>query len=344
MESIKIYNAHCCGEIGDVLIRGDYNLKGKTLLEQSKNLLEDQTLRNFLLNEPRGGVFKHFNLLVTPKNKKADAGFIILEPEDNPPMSGSNSICVSTVLLEKNFIKIKEPITEFLLEAPGGIIPIKAFCKNKRVEFVEIKNLPSFVDQLNVKIKTSSFGDITISTVFGGDSFVICEAKDFDLDIKPENAKKFVEISKEIVQIANNQLGFNHPTLPSLNFISFCQFIEPIIINDQGQKEGWNTVCIRPGKLDRSPCGTGTSARLALMRAKNEINVNEKFISRSIIGSRFESYIDKEFTSENKKMIIPSIKGSAFITGKQEMYLSEDDPFPQGYRLNDTWPNPFKKN
>jgi proline racemase len=143
MANIEIYNAHCCGEIGEVVISGNFNLKGKTLLEQSKNLLEDQTLRNFLLNEPRGGVFKHFNLLVTPKNKKADAGFIILEPEDNPPMSGSNSICVATVLLEKNFIKMKEPITEFLLEAPGGIIPIKAYCKNKRVEFVEIKNLPS---------------------------------------------------------------------------------------------------------------------------------------------------------------------------------------------------------
>ena len=117
--SLELFNVNCEGEIGDVVISGDFNLKGETLLEQSKNLLEDQNLRNFLLNEPRGGVFKHFNLLVSPKNKKADAGFIILEPEDNPPMSGSNSICVSTVLLEKNFIQMKEPITEFLLEAPG---------------------------------------------------------------------------------------------------------------------------------------------------------------------------------------------------------------------------------
>ena len=269
--SLKLFNVNCEGEIGDVVISGDLDLKGETLLEQSKNLLKDQNLRNFLLNEPRGGVFKHFNLLVSPKNKKADAGFIILEPEDNPPMSGSNSICVSTVLLEKNIIPIKEPITEFLLEAPGGIIPIKAYCENKKVKFIEIKNLPSFIDQLDVEIKTFSFGKIKVSTVFGGDSFVICEAKDFALDIKPENAKKFVEISKEIVHVANNELGFYHPTLPSLNFISFCQFIEPIKINDKNQKEGWNTVCIRPGKLDRSPCGTGTSARLALMREKMKL-------------------------------------------------------------------------
>jgi|TARA_B110000116_G_scaffold212279_1_gene188236 proline racemase len=336
--SLELFNVNCEGEIGDVVIRGDFNLKGETLLEQSKNLLENQVLRNFLLNEPRGGVFKHFNLLVSPKNKEADAGFIILEPEDNPPMSGSNCICVSTVLLEKNFIQMEEPITEFLLEAPGGIIPIKAYCENKKVKFIEIKNLPSFVDKLDVKIKTSSFGEINVSTVFGGDSFVICEAKDFALEIKPENAKKFVEISKEIVQAANNDLGFYHPNLPSLDFISFCQFIEPIKINDKNQKEGWNTVCIRPGKLDRSPCGTGTSARLALMREKNEIEINEKFISRSIIGSKFETFIVEELVKDNLKMIIPSIKGAAFITGRQEMYVSEDDPFPQGYRLGDTWP------
>ena len=339
LPSLEIFNVNCEGEVGDVVVSGSFDLKGKTLLEQSKNLFKDQTLRNFLFNEPRGGVFKHFNLLVPAKNKKADAGFIILEPEDNPPMSGSNSICVSKVLLEKNYIKIKEPITKFLLEAPGGIIAVKAYCKNKKVKFIEIKNLPSFVDKLDVIIITPTFGHIKVSTVFGGDSFVICEAKDFSLEINPNNAKKFVDISKEIVEVANKELGFFHPNLPSLNFISFCQFIEPIKINNLNQKEGWNTVCIRPGKLDRSPCGTGTSARLALMREKNEINLNEKFISRSIIGSKFETCIIEEYIKGNKKMIIPSIKGSAFITGKQEIYISDEDPFPQGYRLGDTWPN-----
>jgi len=338
MQEIKLYNAHCCGEIGDVIVAGNINLKGKTVLEQSKFLFEDKQLRNFLLNEPRGGVFKHFNLLVPPKNEKAEAGFIIMEPEDNPPMSGSNSICVATVLLEKDIIEMKEPITEFFLEAPGGMIPIKAFIKNKKVKFIEIHNLPSFVDQLDVKLKTPSFGEIIVSIVFGGDSFVICNASDFNLTIKGDNANKFVEISKEIVREANINLGFSHPALPNLNYISFCQFIEPTKTNNLNQKEGWNTVCIRPGKLDRSPCGTGTSARLALMYAKNEIKLNEKFISRSIIGSVFESYIVDEYIEENKQMIIPSIKGSAFITGEQKMYISEDDPYPQGYKLNDTWP------
>ena len=339
MQEIKLYNVHCCGEIGDVIVAGNIKINGKTLLDQSNFLFEDKKLRNFLLREPRGGVFKHFNLLVSPKNKKAEAGFIIMEPEDNPPMSGSNSICVSTVLLEKNFIKMQKPITEFFLEAPGGLIKIKGYNKNNKVEYVEIQNLPSFVDQLDVKLNTPSFGEIIVSTVFGGDSFVICNSSDFDLKIKPDNANKFVQISKEIVREANNKLGFSHPHLPKLNYISFCQFIEPTKINNLNQKEGLNTVCIRPGKLDRSPCGTGTSARLALMYAKNEIKLNEKFISRSIIGSTFESHIIEEYIEGNKQMIIPSIKGSAFITGEQKIYISKDDPFPEGYKLNDTWPD-----
>ena len=339
MSNIEIYNTHCCGEIGDVIVAGDIKLEGETIFEQSKYLFDNKKLRNFLLNEPRGGVFKHCNLIVSPKNKEASAGFIIMEPEDNPPMSGSNSICVATVLLEKNLIKSIEPYTNFILEAPGGLISIKAEVNNKITKSVEIENLPSFVDLMDVKLKTKNFGEIIVSTVFGGDTFLICNAKDFNLTIEPKNAKKFVDISREIVKVANQEFGFSHPTIPSLNYISFCQFIEPVKINSLQQKEGWNTVSIRPGKLDRSPCGTGTSARLALMKQKNEIDINETFISRSIIGSTFEAKIKEEFISNNKQMIKPLIKGSAFITGKQELYISKDDPFPEGYRLNDTWPD-----
>jgi proline racemase len=192
---------------------------------------------------------------------------------------------------------------------------------------------------MDVKLKTKTYGEIIVSTVFGGDTFIICNARDFNLTIEPKNAKKFVEIAKEIIKIANQEFSFSHPTISSLDYISFCQFIEPVKVNSSQQKEGWNTVCIRPGKLDRSPCGTGTSARLALMKEKNEIDVNEVFISRSIIGSTFETKIKEEVISNGKKMIKPLIKGSAFITGKQELYVSKNDPFPEGYRLNDTWPD-----
>ena len=338
MNEITVFNAHCCGEIGDV-VTGIKNLNFQSPAEVSKNLLIDKKWRNFFLNEPRGGVFKHCNILLTPSIKNADAGFVIMEPEDNPPMSGSNTICVTTVLLEKNIIKMQYPQTILNLEAPGGLIKVIANCKNKKVENVTLTNLPCFADKIDVDLKTKNFGTIKVSTAFGGDSFLICNAEDFKLKIEPINAKKFVKIAKELLLEANLSIGFEHPTIKDLNYLSFCQFVEPVKKNQNSILSGLNTVVIRPGKLDRSPCGTGTSARLAVMKEKNEIQLNEDFISESIIGSQFKASIEKEIQVDNKNCIIPQITGSAFITGEQKLYLDENDPFPQGYRLNDTWPD-----
>ena len=337
MQKIKLYNAHCCGEIGDVVI-GLEKINYNSPKEASIALFKDKKWRNFFLNEPRGGVFKHCNIIVKPSDPIADAGFVIMEPEDNPPMSGSNSICVSTVLLEKNFLKMNYPLTQLSLEAPGGIIKVVAECEDNKVKNVSISNLPSFIDKLEVELKTKNYGKIIVSTAYGGDSFLLCDAQDFNLKIVPDNAKSFVDIARELLKEANDQIGFQHPTIPNLNYISFCQFMEPIYTNEKGEKIAKNTVVIRPGKLDRSPCGTGTSARLALLRKKNQIDINEKIISQSIIDSTFECFIESEIDENSKKMILPNIKGSAFITGEQVLYLDDKDPFPQGYRLNDTWP------
>ena len=338
-KSIKLINANCGGEIGDVIVSGIDKVIGSTILEQSKYLFGNKKLRNIVLNEPRGGVFKHVNLLVPPKNPEADIGFIIMEPEDNPPMSGSNSICVATVVLEKNIIQMKEPITEFNLEAPGGLIKVIAYCNNGKVQNVRIENLPSFVHKLDSVIQVEGLGSLRVDTAFGGDSFVILNAKDVGLLLLPDQAKDIVNISIKIINATNKQIGFKHPTLDKLNYISFCQLLEPVYVNDQGIKEGKNTVCIRPGKLDRSPCGTGSCARLAIMRARNEIAINEKFSSKSIIDSNFICEIEGEFKNNNINCIIPTITGSAFITGEQEIYIDNADPFPEGYRLNDTWPS-----
>ena len=235
MQKIKLYNAHCCGEIGDVVV-GLEKINYNSPKEASIALFKDKKWRNFFLNEPRGGVFKHCNIIVKPSNLKADAGFVIMEPEDNPPMSGSNSICVATVLLEKNFLKMNSPFTKLKLEAPGGLIKIVAECIKNRVKNVSITNLPSFVDQLDFELKTKEYGNIIVSTAYGGDSFLLCNAKDFNLKIIPENANSFVKIAKNLLQEANSKIGFNHPEIPELNYISFCQFMEPLTTDNNGQK------------------------------------------------------------------------------------------------------------
>ena len=334
---IHIVSCHAEGEVGNVIIGGVAAPKGDSLWEKARWIDQDQKLRQFVLNEPRGGVFKHINLLVPAQNPKAQQGFIVMEPEHTPPMSGSNSICVSTVLLDTGLIEMNEPITEFILEAPGGLVPVKAYCEDGKAKSIEINNVASFADQLNISIEVEGLGTLKVDTAYGGDSFVFINAQDLGFEIKPDEAKDISDIGSKITAAANQQLNFTHPTNSEWSHISFCQMTLPIF-EEEGVKISKNTVVIDPGKLDRSPCGTGCSARMALLYAKGELKKGDRMIGRSIINSRFDCSIVDETMVGDKKAIIPSIRGRAWITGTHQLMLDPEDPWPDGYRLSDTWP------
>ena len=336
-ELIQIVSCHAEGEVGNVIVEGVTPPPGENLWEQASWIHQDQRLRQYVLNEPRGGVFKHVNLLVPARNPKAIKGFIIMEPEHTPPMSGSNSICVATVLLNTGIVKMKEPVTEFILEAPGGLVPIKAFCENGKVKSIEIQNVTSFADKLDVNLEVEGVGTLIVDTAYGGDSFVLVNATELGFEIKPDEAKDISEIGAKITAAANQQLGFTHPENSDWSHISFCELALPIF-EEEGIKVSRNTVVIDPGKLDRSPCGTGCSARMAVLNVKGEMKKGDRMIGRSIIDSRFDCAIVNEVNIGNKKAIIPSIRGRAWITGTHKLTLDSDDPWPEGYRLTDTWP------
>jgi proline racemase len=333
---IHIVSCHAEGEVGNVIVGGVSPPIGESLWEQARWIDQDQKLRQFVLNEPRGGVFKHVNLLVPAKNKKAIQGFIVMEPEHTPPMSGSNSICVSTVMLDTGLIQMQEPITEFILEAPGGLVPVKAFCENGKAKSIEIQNVASFADKLDVNLEIEGVGTLIVDTAYGGDSFVLVNAAELGFEIKPDEAKDISELGAKITAAANQQLGFTHPENADWNHISFCEIALPLY-EEEGVKVSRNSVVIDPGKLDRSPCGTGCSARMAVLNAKGEMKKGERMIGRSIIDSRFDCAIVDEVNIGNKNAIIPSIRGRAWITGTHQLMLDSDDPWPQGYRLTDTW-------
>ena len=333
---IHIVSCHAEGEVGNVIVGGVSPPIGDSLWEQARWIDQDQKLRQFVLNEPRGGVFKHVNLLVPAKNKKAIQGFIVMEPEHTPPMSGSNSICVSTVMLDTGLIQMQEPITEFILEAPGGLVPVKAFCENGKAKSIEIQNVASFADKLDVNLEVEGVGTLIVDTAYGGDSFVLVNAAELGFEIKPGEAKDISELGAKITTAANQQLGFMHPENADWNHISFCEIALPLY-EEEGVKVSRNSVVIDPGKLDRSPCGTGCSARMAVLNAKGEMKKGERMIGRSIIDSRFDCAIVDEVNIGNKNAIIPSIRGRAWITGTHQLMLDSDDPWPQGYRLTDTW-------
>ena len=336
--TLHIVGCHAEGEVGDVIVGGVGLIPGDTLWEQSRFIAHDETLRNFVLNEPRGGVFRHVNLLVPAKSPEAHMGFIIMEPADTPPMSGSNSICVSTVLLETGIVEMVEPVTHLTLEAPGGLVQVEARCKDGRVEQVKVRNLPSFAYRLDATVEVEGLGTLTVDIAFGGDSFVIVPAKALGFALTPDEARDIAELGMKITAAANEQIGFAHPTLGGWKHISFCQVAGEIELVD-GVQTGRNAVAIRPGKIDRSPCGTGCSARLATLHARGLIDGGEPFVGLSLINSRFECRVEETVELAGRPAILPSIAGRGWITETKQLHLDSDDPWPSGYRLSDTWPN-----
>ena len=335
--TVEIVNCHAEGEVGDVIVGGVEPPPGETIWEQAQWIADDGVLRNYVLNEPRGGVFRHVNLLVPAINPKAVMGWIIMEPEDTPPMSGSNSICVSTVLLETGIIEMIEPETRFTLEAPGGLVDIRARCRDGKAELITVKNVPSFADRLDARLDVPGLGTLKVDTAYGGDTFVIVDAQSAGFEITLDEARDICEAGVKITAAANEQLGFRHPGNPDISRVSFCQFTNPVFA-ERGQNIGKNTVVVRPGKCDRSPTGTGLSARLAVMHARGQAKRGDTLLARSIIDSEFLGRIEEEVFIGNKPAIRPSISGRAWITGKTRLTLDKDDPWPQGYRLSDTWP------
>ena len=336
-EVIHSVSCHAEGEVGDVIVDGVSPPPGETIWEQSRWIANDQTLRNFMLNEPRGGVFRHVNLLVPPKHPSAQMGFIIMEPEDTPPMSGSNSLCVATVLLETGILPMREPETRLILEAPGGLIQAVASCRSGKVEHVTIHNVPSFVDRLGASLEVRGFETLTVDTAYGGDSFVIVEAETLGFTLSPDEAREMAEAGMKITEAATEQLGFTHPENPDWRHISFCQMTAPLRKED-GIYVGRNAVAIRPGKLDRSPTGTGCSARLAVLKKRGILSMGDRYIGESIIGSRFHCRLESETRVGDREAVIPSITGRAWITGTHQHTLDPGDPWPGGYKVADTWP------
>lgn len=334
---IEIIGCHAEGEVGDVIVAGVTPPPGETIWEQSRWIAEDSRLRNFVLNEPRGGVFRHINLLVPAVSPEAISGFIIMEPEDTPPMSGSNSICVATVLLETGRVPMEEPQTRFTIEAPGGIVDIIADCEGGKARRITVRNVASFADRLDAAIEVTGLGTLPVDTAYGGDSFVIVAADDLGFALTPDEARELCEVGGRIRAAASEQLGFRHPTLPAINDISFCLFAASVAV-EGGVRTSRNATIVRPGKVDRSPTGTGLSARLAVMHARGEMATGDTLRTRSIIDSEFLGRIDSEVMLGAKTAIHPTISGRAWITGRRQLTLDPDDPWPGGYRLSDTWP------
>ena len=274
------------------------------------------------------------NLVTPPTRPDCDAGLIIMEATDYPPMSGSNTICTVTVLLETGMLPMREPVTSLTLDTPAGPVPVEARCRDGKVERVQLTNVPCFVTHLGAQLDVDGVGPIAVDVAYGGAFFAIVDAPSLGFAVEPKEARELVALGNRITAAAAQQLAVRHPENPDIHGVTFTEFAMPF--NGPGTVSR-NAVVVAPGRLDRSPCGTGTSARLAVLRARGQLAPGQGFIHESIIGSRFEAGIAHEAKVGDRPGIVPTIAGQAWITGIFQHGLDPSDPFRSGYTLPDLW-------
>ncbi len=332
---LTVVGCHAGGEIGNVVVGGVTAPPGKTVYERMEALRADDSLRRLLLREPRGSVAVHANLVVPSLRDDCAAGYIIMEPTEYPAMSGSNTICVATVLLETGMIEMREPETTFSLEAPGGVVEITARCAAGKCESVELLNVPSFAEMIDARLEVDGLGTITVDVAYGGMWYAIADSRALGFSLEPSEARDLCAVGEAIRAAAREQLPCTHPENPDIAGVSIVQIAEPWRGVGSVSK---NAVVVAPGRLDRSATGTGLSARMAVLQARGLIGVGDVMTHASVLGSTFEGRVVSEATVGGKPAIVPAIRGSAWITSINQVVLDPTDPFPEGYLLTDTWP------
>jgi trans-L-3-hydroxyproline dehydratase len=332
---ITVVGCHAGGEVGNVVVGGVLAPPGKSVFDRMVALRADDSLRRLLLREPRGSVAVHANLIVPSLREDCAAGFIIMEPTEYPAMSGSNTICVATVLLETGMVEMREPETTLRLEAPAGVVEVTASCENGRCKSVELANVPCFVEQLDASLEVDGLGTLTVDVAFGGMWYAIANADALGFALVPSEARELSQVGELIRAAAREQIPCAHPDNPEIAGVSIVEIAEPWQGVGAVSK---NAVVVSPGRLDRSATGTGLSARLAALHARGLMRVGDSMTHASVLGTTFDGRIAEETSVGGRPAIVPAIRGSAWITGITQVFVDPDDPFPEGYLLTDTWP------
>ena len=344
---ITAVDAHACGEPGRVITGGVLDMPGNTMFEKMQWMEKNADhIRQRMLREPRGYPALCCNVIMPPTHPDADAGFIIMEQTDYPPMSGSNTICGTTVLLETGMLPMTEPVTELTLEAPAGLIKVTADCKDGKVTNVTFKNVPAFAMHLDQVIDVPHLGKVTVDVAWGGMMYVIVDGDQLGLDITSENGAELTRASEMIKQAAAEQIPVVHPENAAIMGPTIGQISGPpthpaaqrknAVTVPTGQVD-WDKPSTWTGVLDRSPCGTGTCAKMAVMHAKGELGLNEDFVHESVLGTLFTGRLVEETKVGPYTAVVPTLSGQAWISGIAQYVLDPTDPFPNGFTVGDIW-------
>ncbi len=334
---LNVVDCHAEGESGKVIVGGVGQVPGETMFDKRVHLeTYRDDIRQLALFEPRGAVWHNANIILPSNHPEADMGYVILETTEYPAMSGSNTMCVATVLLETGILPMQEPVTELTLESPAGLIRVRCQCSDGKVTSVRLINQPAFCYYLDTVIEVPGIGQLRVDVAYGGMTYVWVDAQDVGFAIQPSEARAICDLGQRIKEAAIEQLPVSHPVNPAIPGISILGFGGPL--QRQGDVvQSRNSVVVSPGRCDRSPCGTGTSARLAILHAKGLIKPGETFLHDSTTNSRFVCSIEGVAKVGTYDAVIPAIAGQAWITGLNQMVLDPTDPYQTGFTLSDTW-------
>ena len=344
---IHAVDLHAAGEPGRVIVGGVLDVPGTTMFEKMRHLEQyGDGLRKLMLREPRGYPASNVNLVLPPTHPDADAGFVIMEQTEYPPMSGTNTMCTVTALLETGMLPATEPVTELVLETPAGLVAVEARVEGGKVTRVTFENVPAFPVHLGARVEVPTYGEIEVDVAWGGMFYAIADAARFGLEIVPEHGRQLARVGAMVKQAAREQLEAVHPENPEIRQASIGQLTGPW---DRAAQTASNAVSVatgeldwdRPetwtGALDRSPCGTGTCARMAALHARGELELGEEFRNRGPVGTEFIGRLIRKTTVGGVPAVVPTIAGAAWITGIAQYSVDPSDPFPEGFTLGDIW-------
>jgi proline racemase len=329
---ITAVDAHACGEPGRVITGGVLDVPGRTMFEKMKYLeAHADHIRLRMLREPRGYPALCCNVILPPAHPEADAGYVIMEQVEYPPMSGTNTICVVTVLIETGMVKAVEPVTHLKLETPAGLISVDAEVSGGKVRKVTFRNVPAFAAHLDRAIEVAGLGTVAVDVAYGGMFYVIADAAQFGLTLVPDDAREIVRIAELIKTAAQEQLPVSHPENPAIAGVSIAE------LTHQNRNAVVVSTKSGSGVLDRSPCGTGTCARMAVLHAKGTLPLHQDFVHQGILGTTFTGRLVEAARVGPYAAVVPTLSGQAWITGFAQYVLDPEDPFPEGFTVGDIW-------
>ena len=344
---IHAVDLHACGEPGRVIVGGVLDVPGETMFDKMQHLSQKaDSLRLRMLREPRGYPAANCNLILPSNNPDAVAGFVIMEQTEYPGMSGTNTICVVTTLIETGMVEVIEPFTEFKLDTPAGLISIRAEVNNGKATNVTFENVPAFSVYTNRSISVPEIGEVKIDVAYGGMFYVILDSEELGLELSPENGGEIVRIAEMVKAIASEELPVVHPENSDISGITIAVVSGPpnnpeatlknAVVVSTGKLD-WSRPATWKGVIDRSPCGTGTCAKMASLFEKKLLELNTDFVHEGILGTTFTGRLLRKTKVGSYDAVVPAITGRAWITGFAQYVIDDSDPFPEGFTIGDIW-------